>query len=409
MMVTVYYDWVNQTWVHFEKDLPSLSFGEREDILVGSRRKRTFLPFNVSVSEEKIIGPVVGIVVNRNEENSFSGNIKLFERLQRELFRVGGLSVVLTEDFFEKESGKHGFCYHPGLNKWIVVKVPTVQILYNRMYKECHARKVIEWCSEKDLPIFNRNYFDKLSTFLCLKENRQLSPYLPDTALLTERNFYDFTSMYQAVYIKKRKSSKGKGIFFLTLYGNAVILKTIVNTIMFPSLRKAFDYLQSSVNLEEYIIQQAAETVKMDGRKFDLRVLAHFVNGKHIVTGIGVRIAESQQVTTHVPNGGIIGDLKQLPIKIDEAKLRQVIAHVGTELATFEGTFIGEFSADIGVKIDGSFSLFEINAKPMDFDEEHIKRAGTENLINVFYENAKFFKKESWPTKSKHIITTQHS
>ena len=408
MKLTVYYDWDSQTWVHLEKDLPSLSFGEREEISVVSRKKKTFLPFNVSVSEEKIIGPVVGIVVNRNEENSFSGNVKLFERLQRELFRVGGLSVVLTEDFFEKKSGNHGYCYHPVLDKWIVVKVPTVQIVYNRMFKECHAHKVIEWCSEKDVPIFNRNYFDKFSTFLCLKENRQLTPYLPATALLTERNFYEFTSMYQALYIKKRKSSKGKGIFFLTLYGNAVILKTMTNTIMFPSLTKAFEYLQRTVNLEEYIIQQAVETVNMDGKKFDLRILAHFINGRHIVTGIGVRIAESQQVTTHVPNGGIIGDYKHLPIKVDEDKLRRVIALVGAELAAFEGTFIGEFSADIGVKVDGSFSLFEINAKPMDFDEKHIKRAGTENLVNVFYENAKFFKKESTYTKSKHI-TNQHS
>ena len=404
MKVTIYYDWESHTWVHLEKDLPSLSFGEREDISVVSRRKRTFLPFNVSVSEEEIIGPVVGIVVNRTEENSFSGNIKLFERLQRQLFRVGGISVVLTEDFFEKESGKQGYCFHPVLDKWIVVKVPTVQILYNRMYKECHVHKVMEWCSEKDVTIFNKNYFDKLSTFLCLKENRQLSPYLPSTALLTERNFFEFTSMYQAVYIKKRKSSKGKGIFFLTLYGNAVILKTIDKTIMFPSLTKAFDYLQRTVNLEEYIIQQAVDTVKMEGRKFDLRVLVHFVNGSHIVTGIGVRIAGSQQVTTHVPNGGIIGDYKQLPIRIDEANLRRLIALVGAELASFEGTFIGEFSTDIGVRTDGSFSLFEINAKPMDFDEEHIKRAGTENLINVFYENTKFFKKESTSTKSKHII-----
>ncbi|WP_096155271.1 MULTISPECIES: YheC/YheD family protein [Bacillus] len=403
MKVTIYYDWQSQTWVQVEKDLPSLSFGEREDITVVSRRKKTFLPFTVSVANGNIVGPVVGIMVNKSEGQSFSGNIKLLERLQKELFRIGGFSVVVTEEFFENNFTQQGYCYHPQYEKWVKLKVPPLQVLYNRMYKEGNISKVMEWCKEKDITFFNLNYFDKFSTFLCLRENQHLLPYLPSTSLLTEQNFYELLSTYKSVYIKKRLSAKGKGIFSLSLYGSTIILKTISKTIMFPTMEKAFNFLQKELKLDEYIIQQTIETLKMDDRKFDLRILAHFINGKHEISGVGVRIACGQQVTTHVPNGGEIGYIQQLPIEINVDKLRKLISNVGADLSTYERSLIGEFSADIGVRSDGSFCLFEINAKPMDFDEVDIKKAGTENLIKVFYDNAKFFKKESSLVKAKHI------
>ena len=402
MKVTIYYDWKSLKWYHLEKALPSLSFGEREEITFVNRRKK-FLPFTVSVTNEGIVGPIVGIVVNRSDGNHFSGNIKLFERLQKEMFRVGGLSVVLTEDYFYQETEQEGYCYLPSFEKWVKLKVPPIQILYNRMYRELDCQRILDWFINKEIHFFNVNYFDKLALFLSLKENANLVPSLPATALLSSQNFYEFLSTYKSVYIKKRKSAKGKGIYSLSLYGSTIILNTINKTVMFPTVEKSFSYLQNKLNLEEYIIQQTIETLKLDGKKFDLRVLAHFTNGKHTISGVGVRIAESQQVTTHVPNGGTVGNLQQLPININIDKLATFISLIGKELSYYEGTLIGEFSADIGISLDGNFYLFEINAKPMDFDEEEIKRVGTENLIRVFYENAKFFKKESVSRKSNHI------
>lgn len=60
-------------------------------------------------------------------------------------------------------------------------------------------------------------------------------------------------------------------------------------------------------NNKEYIIQQGIHLSTYQGRPYDIRVLVQ-KNGKgqwHM-TGMGIRVAGEQSITTHVPQGGYI-------------------------------------------------------------------------------------------------------
>ena len=75
--------------------------------------------------------------------------------------------------------------------------------------------------------------------------------------------------------------------------------------------------------------------------------------------------------------------------RIDEALLCNLISECGKEMSKHFG-FIGEFSADIGLSKGGQLYMYELNAKPMIFDEPDIQRHGAKQLISLFDELAGF-------------------
>jgi hypothetical protein len=120
-----------------------------------------------------------------------------------------------------------------------------------------------------------------------------------------------------------------------------------------------------------------------NGNRYDLRILAHYDNGKYKMSGIGVRLSQSQQITTHIPNGGKMIPYKWVKDRINEALLQTIVNECGLTLSTHLG-FIGEFSIDIGRDTNGQLYIYELNSKPMIFDEQVIQKRGTKHLIAVF-------------------------
>ncbi|MDI4671622.1 hypothetical protein MKZ47_21450, partial [Pseudoalteromonas shioyasakiensis] len=97
--------------------------------------------------------------------------------------------------------------------------------------------------------------------------------------------------------------------------------------------------------------------------------------------------ADVESVTTHVFHGGTILPYKEVKERIDEAALERLIALSGARLGERFG-FVGEFSADIGVGSEQQLYIYEINAKPMVFDEPEIEARRLERLNQLFAELA---------------------
>jgi hypothetical protein len=154
---------------------------------------------------------------------------------------------------------------------------------------------------------------------------------------------------------------------------------------LFPSIKKLVQYFLIEDKLQSYIVQEAISSLPYEGKKFDYRILAHAKDKDFHITGIGVRVANTQQVTTHVPAGGRIATLEELPIELDVPAVSSLINQCGKHLSTFYDN-LSEFSADIGVTAEGKQYLYELNAKPMDFDEPAIKQSSTEKLTDLFIE-----------------------
>jgi hypothetical protein len=63
-----------------------------------------------------------------------------------------------------------------------------------------------------------------------------------------------------------------------------------------------------------------------------------------------------------------------------------VVEEAGKWLTDHWG-FFGEFSIDAGVSSKGNYYLFEINSKPMSFDEQEIEKKRIKNLCRLFFQS----------------------
>jgi len=97
-----------------------------------------------------------------------------------------------------------------------------------------------------------------------------------------------------------------------------------------------------------------------------------------------VRVARPGGMTTHTAKGGETLVLSSREKTEIEKKLAPLISACGNALAESYG-FFGEFTADIAPGNEDSFYLFELNAKPMSFDEPEIETAKTQKLADLFY------------------------
>jgi hypothetical protein len=112
--------------------------------------------------------------------------------------------------------------------------------------------------------------------------------------------------------------------------------------------------------------------------------LVHRSSNKNFkISGIGVRQSQGQEVTTHVPAGGKIVPFSDLPYQEDKQELQRLAILVGSSLLTFYRN-IGEFSMDVGKSENGDLFIFEVNSKPMVFDEDSIRKDGLNHLIQLF-------------------------
>lgn len=381
----IYYDLKKNEWFHTLPSETVFSIGEKHKTVRYDRRQslKDCLPFHVKRNGQKV-GPVIGILVS-NKRNKFYGNIPLFKRIQRQLFELGGFSICFPIDQLLR-GNLSGYCYIPSSNHWVLINDLVPDTFYNRLLRnDEHKLKLLNEMYTP--PFFNRQFFDKWELYSVLSQDSLIEKHLPKTLLLTEFNFNEYLNTYSSFYVKERESSKGAGIFLVERERENIVIQTVEKKFVFSIVKEAWNFLKMHTN--DCIIQETIPSLHWHGNKFDLRLFVHFIDDHYEISGTGVRVSQGQQITTHVPNGGIIGTLNELPITIDYPLLQTLMNKCG-KLLTKKISFVGEFSADIGITPTGHYYIYELNSKPMDFDEPTIKQKGTENLIHTFYNITSF-------------------
>ncbi|MFB7139912.1 YheC/YheD family protein [Gottfriedia sp. NPDC056225] len=389
-MISVFYHLDTNTWSHDHLE-SKFSIGHNHlPILALQDNASNSIQFHVKKNGSHL-GPIIGILTNE-ERLPFSGNIKTFKRICKKVLNNGGIPVILTPTAFSNHSVTcYTFCFKT--KKWIKLfsplpdviynRIPSVQYEYNDDYKEFREK-----ISELNIPFFNESYLSKIQTTAILSTNEFLKTYIPKTIeLINEKDLFFYLKKWKFLYIKKHNSSRGFGVFKLSLKSdNEVIIRNAFHVELVKSISDCWKFL-SSLN-EDFICQQGIISELPDGRKFDLRILAHKKENNFILSGIGVRVGTFNGITTHVPRGGSIISIEELPIKLNYELLQEIVRQTGIALNNKEAHFY-EFSMDIGIQ-NNQYYIFEINSKPMVFDEISIKEQGLENLIHLFYELSNF-------------------
>jgi len=392
-MTSVFYHIPSSCWYHNDSnDLRILGKSKLPiNKLVSPTPQKDYLTFSVKKNGNHL-GPIIGILAGE-ERQPFNGNYETFKRISHFIMKSGGIPIIVTpSSFVYKCVNAHHYCSHQ--KKWIKIQCPFPDLVYNRipsplLEKLPSYKKTIQLIKSLNIPFFNEGFCSKKEFVELLSNNRSLSRYLPPTVTIrSKEELLYYLVSWKSIYVKHHEASQGKGVFcFNLLTENQIEIHSSRGQSQICSLEKAWNLLRPL--LHNTVIQKNIQSTLSNGQKYDLRVLVHKKKEKYIVSGIGVRVANLNAITTHVPRGGSIMSVTKLSPPVNQIIINKLANEIGKAMTNKFGPYY-EFSMDIGRDKQNDYYIFEANSKPMVFDEEDIKRRGLENLVSIFYELTNF-------------------
>jgi hypothetical protein len=333
--------------------------------------------------------PVIGILTARKKDGSIAGNGTLFIELQKKLISLNGISFIFTLDGVHQES-INGFIFNPERNGWERITSSFPDLVYNRIpfrrsEEELKSSMFFDCLKEKNIPFFNPGFIDKAELYHLFKNHPFLHTFLPATIPANNKQKLSaFLSQYQSIYLKPSQSARGNGIFKLELDSEKKVhVKGLKENHKFVSFDVFWEEWERKLLEKNYLAQEEIKSALYEGKRFDFRILAHADKNHYKVTGIGIRQSQKQNITTHIPSGGKLLPYELLQNEESDFFIQTVVQHIGAQLSETFG-FFGEFSIDMGISQSGQYYIYEVNSKPMSFDESEIEERKIEHLCHLF-------------------------
>lgn len=352
------------------------------------------------VNDSLRLGPLIGILTV-GEGAAFGGNRENFRDLFLSGKKWGALVYVFTPQGINWEKKIiRGYLYNERENSWQELLFPFPHVIYNRIpTRRAEQRPDVKKTLQRihglpNVTFFNRCFFDKQKLFVLLEEHEEIRPYLPETKKLdTLARFRSFCSEHRFVYLKPVRGKAGEGIMRIDYQNNRWRLQRLKEhkavTHRFSNLEEMWKHVLRQVRKQRYIMQQGIRKASYRGKPFDLRVLVQKNGaGEWGVTGIGIRRAGTQSITTHVPRGGSIHAVSTVLSSLfptDPEKVENEIRETALAIAhALQDNIpdLAEMSMDLGLTKEGKIWFFEANAKPEKFDEPGIRSRSLSNLIH---------------------------
>ncbi|WP_462408891.1 YheC/YheD family endospore coat-associated protein [Neobacillus sp. Marseille-QA0830] len=337
--------------------------------------------------------PLIGIMTARNTKGAIAGNLQLFTALQKELITHNGSSYIFAIDGVERESIT-GYSYSFSKGKWLKGKFPYPNLVYNRIpfrktEQDQASQQFFDSLKERNIPFFNPCFIDKLELYQVLGNHPILKKHLPATILVNDKtDLWLFLNRHSQIYLKPAKSSKGRGIYRLGYCTDHQIkLEGIHESFTYPSFEPFWDDWSELLIKKHYIAQQDIQSAEFQGYRYDFRILAHAGQSGYELTGIGIRQSQKQDITTHIPAGGRLLPYERLQSNTHDQFVQSILPAVGAALTERYG-FFGEFTIDAGLSQSGQYFIYEVNSKPMTFDELEIEEKKINRLCQLFLQLA---------------------
>lgn len=333
--------------------------------------------------------PVIGILTARKKDGSIAGNGPLFIELQKKLISLNGISFIFTlegvhNNFIE------GFSFNPEKNLWEKIKAPYPNLVYNRIpfrkaEDEIKGTEFFSTLKNKNIPFFNPGFIDKYELYDLFKSHPILHSYMPATIPAFQKQIlWSFLNKFESIYLKPAQSARGNGIFKLVLDSQKhVHLKGLKKSDELLTFDHFWMEYENVLKKKNYLAQEEIKPSLYDGKRFDFRILAHAENDHYIVTGVGIRQSQKQDLTTHIPTGGRMLPYDLFRTENHDQFIQTIVEQIGKALSDQFG-FFGEFSIDVGISQSGQYYIFEVNSKPMSFDENEIEARKIEHLCRLF-------------------------
>ncbi len=349
------------------------------------------------------IGPLIGILTS-DGHRLFRGNHKNFVDIIQMGRKMGVTVFVMTPSSFGKDPHfVQGFLLHPQSTKprWIKASLPFPHVIYNRIPDRMAENREEEQSvlnKLKHLPhvhLFNPEFFNKWYLYRLLHANEEWRFMVPTTKPFDQfHTLVTMTKQYPVLYAKPIHEKAGIGLMKISTdkHGQFQLIyqdhheqrKHKVN-----NLEHLWNVIEQKRKGREYVLQQGISLIKYQHRPCDFRILIQKdQKGIWQVTGVGVRVAGKNAISTHVPRGGSIANVHQVlkaafPENHDYIyqRLGQNAIGIAQSIEKSYQTSLGEMSMDIGIEPNGRMWFFEANSKPMKFDEPAIRSLSLQRII----------------------------
>ena len=358
------------------------------------------IPVRIRKTESKgfVLGPWIAILTS-GRKGTFGGNRRNFSDIAETGRRRHAAIIVVTPNgLIKSERRIDGFVRWR--NQWHRAVLPVPAVIYNRIpersiERRADTREAKAWLRGKSKILFNPGFFRKDHIHEWCNAHPMLGDMLPETAKLNgTAQLTEWIRKFALLYVKPVSGKAGHRMMQIFHTNDTVVLIHQANG---KRSRHSFSSIQDAVEAcwkfcigRTYVIQQGITLAKYKGCIYDLRVLVQKNRlGKWRVTGIGARVAAEDGITTHVPNGGSIASVTNVLRESFGSRARDIEERVRTVAITCASQIeksltgeVAELSIDIGVDQMGSLWIFEVNAKPMKFDEPYIRHRSLEGLVD---------------------------
>lgn len=356
-------------------------------------------------SSHKSNPAIVAILAMHDELRPFRGNTQNFVDLIETGMRHGvNIYVVTPRDLILNKRQVLAYAYNKSTDTWIPQSIPRPTVIYNRVpYRkdenDPYVQEVIKQCmADPRIRFFNPAFFNKWQLFKWLGKSQKTKSYIPHTVRWAKTmRLLPLLAKSPLLYFKPESGKAGAGIMRVRrLNGHIHPYRLNIQSrkssaeLKFKTVKALKNKLHAIIGDELYIVQQGIRLPLYRNRPFDLRVLVQKnYRGVWSLTGIGARLAGLKSITTHVPRGGSIEAPEKLLSHIfgeqDKdrilKKVKLAAIKIAKQIEHCHQSTLGEMSMDIGVDIRGDIWFFEANAKPMKFDEPHIRKKSLENTV----------------------------
>lgn len=349
--------------------------------------------------------PIVAILTMPDPIKGFRGNHANFGDIVRTGKNLGfPVYVVTVRDLKLSEHMIKGYTLNTNGEDWETQYFPLPQVIYNRIPqrededKPAVQHKISACLHHPHIRLYNPYFFNKWHLFEWLKASKSTDYLVPMTKKLSrEASLAKMLDKYSFLYLKPESGKAGKGIMMLKYQSGKTLpyrlkIQSNTNSITYKAatMKRLWSRLKKETGNSPYIVQQGIELATVDNRRFDLRILVQKTGkGQWGITGVGARMAGSRSITTHVPRGGSIENPQKLLSTLFGSDMRTTIMNrakassllIARQIEKACGFDLGEMSMDLGIDDMGKVWFFEANAKPMKFDESHIRKRSLEQIF----------------------------
>ncbi|SFI83056.1 YheC/YheD family endospore coat-associated protein [Thermoflavimicrobium dichotomicum] len=268
--------------------------------------------------------------------------------------------------------------------KWTSSVQPLPHLIYDRCFyanqKQYLSYKpyILRITQDPHIRLLGRPLSGKWQTYLLLKQNPKLLPFLPPTfPYRSGSSIFSYLQTWPAILLKPNGGSLGCGVIAILKISNGFLVRgrSKTNQVIqhiFSSKKQLQTWLQHSVQGTRYIIQPFLKLTTSDHRPFDVRILVQ-KNEKQQweTTGMAVRIGQPLTITSNLHGGGEALALQPfLDQRYSPKTVRHIISQM-EQLTKLVPAFIEEnhgslleLGLDIGIDPQGKVWLLEVNSKP---------------------------------------------